>query len=130
MAGERQTNCINMFTLFFFFIFHTIIFHSILKSNKCIKVKNKYIISNRLVETLSDNINTCFFVTVVLWFIWFAISDMFCIFPAISLPHAFKLESTVKGLCHFSFSDVFQTLWNLGACLLFWKLVGRFDWIC
>ena len=34
VASERQTNRINIFTLFLLFIFHTIIFHSILKSNK------------------------------------------------------------------------------------------------
>ena len=32
------------------------------------------------------------------WFIKFAISEMFCIFPAISLPRAFTLEATEKGL--------------------------------
>ena len=33
---------------------------------------------------------------------------MFCIFPAISLTHAFTLEATEKGLRYFSFSDVFR----------------------
>ena len=47
---------------------------------------------------------------------------MFCIFPAISLPRAFTFEATEKGLRHFSFSDVFRTFRNLGACLPIRKL--------
>ena len=46
---------------------------------------------------------------------------MFCIFPTIFLPRVFKLEATEKGLRHFSFSDVFRTFRNLGACLPFRK---------
>ena len=47
---------------------------------------------------------------------------MFCIFPAISPSRAFTFEATEKGLRHFSFSDVFRTFRNLGACLPFRKL--------
>ena len=47
---------------------------------------------------------------------------MFCIFPTISPPRAFTFEATEKGLRHFSFSDVFRTFQNLGACLSFRKL--------
>ena len=47
---------------------------------------------------------------------------MFCIFPTISPPRAFTFEATEKGLRHFSFSDVFRTFRNLGACLPFRKL--------
>ena len=50
---------------------------------------------------------------------------MFCIFPAISLPRAFTFKSTEKGLRHFSFSDVFQTFRNLGACLPFRKTLSE-----
>ena len=43
---------------------------------------------------------------------------MFCIFPAIFLTcGTFPLKATEKGLRHFSFSDVFRTFQNLGACL-------------
>ena len=40
---------------------------------------------------------------------------MFCIFPAIALPHAFTLEATEKGLCNFTFLDVFRTFGDLGT---------------
>ena len=33
----------------------------------------------------------------------------------------FQSGSTEKGLCHFSFPNVFPTFWNLGACLPFRK---------
>ena len=44
---------------------------------------------------------------------------MFCIFLAISLPRAFTFDAMEKGLRHFSFSDVFRTFRNLGACFPF-----------
>ena len=51
---------------------------------------------------------------------------MFCIFPALSLPRVFTFEATEKGLRHFSFSDVFRTFLNLGACLPFRKLYMQY----
>ena len=102
LRSGRKKNCINMFALFLFFIFHTITFCSVSKVIKCIKVKNKYAVSNKIEKNSStDNINTG------LWFTWLPISEMFCIFSAISLQRASNMTAAEKGLRHFSFSDFF-----------------------
>ena len=108
-----------MFALFLFFIFHTIPFCSVSKVIKCIKVKNKYAVSNKIEKNSStDNINTG------LWFTWLPVSEMFCIFSAISLQRASNMTAAEKGLRHFSFSVFFRILWNPRAYFPLLKPTG------
>ena len=110
MGSGRKTSYINMFALFLFFISHTIIFCSVLKVTKCIKVKNKYTISNKIVKTLR-------LTTRVLWFIWFPIS---CYFSTM----CFQFESYGKGITSFLLFRCFLIFWNIRAYFPFWKLTG------
>ena len=119
LRSGRKKNCINMFALFLFFIFHTITFCSVSKAIKCIKVKNKYAVSNKIEKNSStDNIN------MGLWFAWLPISEMFCIFFRYFSTTCFQYDSCGKGIASFLLFRFFRILWNLRAYFPFKKPTG------
>ena len=59
----------------------------------------------------------------MIFMIVISILEMFCIFP-LFLYHVLSKKATEKGLRHFSFSDVFRTSWDIGACLQFRRFNG------
>ena len=109
MGSGRQANCINVFTLCLFFIFHTTFSVAFLKVIKCIKVKNKYTISNKIVKTPRLITNTCFLIYIICDFV--SVFNFSCYFLPV-LP-IWQLRRTDDIISPFQMFSDFLKSWGM-----------------